>query len=603
MSTIKEIEEIWNSRQPIMWINTFEERRVIEEIIHSNIVGVTKEEGEEVGKINPRKKLFMWSCTQGLVELKNDQYLTYDTLKSADNTTLQPVVAMDIVASDRLNYETHDGSILIMRDLHKLMNIPMPGRKMRDLIKHLSTTMKCIIIVGPSNEIPDELQKDIYYVDYDYPDADLIKNILNVIVNGIKKKAQPDKKDDRFHTAKSRGKVLRYRTTYTDEEVSDIVKSAQGLTRSEITIAFSKSINNSPDGVIEWLQVAEEKKNIIKRSQVLEIWTRTEPMNDVGGNGELKEWLIERGHAITGKANEFGVRPPKGALVTGVQGGGKSMIAKAVAGTYRLPLIRLDFGRIFAGLVGSSEKNTRNMISQVEAMAPCVLWIDEIEKGLSGTGSSNFSDGGTSSRVFGTFISWMQDKTKQVFVIATANDISQLPAELLRKGRFDAIWFVDLPTEEERKEIFRIHLGRIKPVGRDAKKYDLEKLAKIRYERNGDYFDYSGAEIEEAINDALFAKYSEARSQGVEEEKIVAGSKYDITTDDIVSALQTTIPISCTAQDKINKIRTWGKKHARFASSYAKDLADGTITRKGKKGEKATGPKFTADDLDITNGL
>jgi SpoVK/Ycf46/Vps4 family AAA+-type ATPase len=230
------------------------------------------------------------------------------------------------------------------------------------------------------------------------------------------------------------------------------------------------------------------------------------------------------------------------------------------------------------------------------------LWIDEIEKGLSGTGSSNFSDGGTSSRVFGTFISWLQDKTKPVFVIATANDVSQLPAELLRKGRFDAIWFVDLPTEEERKEIYKIHLQRIKPVGRDFKKFDLDKLAKIRYERNGEYFDYSGAEIEEAINDALFAKYSEAKSKGIEEEKIVAGSKYDITTDDIVEALQNTIPISCTAQEKISKIRKWGQKHARFASAKAKEIVDGSITKKPKKGEKSTA-KFTADDLDITSGL
>ena len=602
MATIKEIEEIWIARQPIIWVNTFEERRVIEEIIHSPIVGIVKEEGDEIGKVNPRKKLFIWSCTQGLVEVKNNQFQNYDTLKPADVQTLNPVIAMEQVASDRLNYETHEGSILIVRDLHKMMGNPSTSRKMRDIIKHLSISMKTIIIVGPSNEIPDELQKDIYYVDFDYPDAKLIRNILDVIVNGIKKKAKVDKKDERYHIARARGKDMRYRTTYSDEEIADIIKSAQGLTRSEITIAFSKSITNTPDGVIEYMRVAEEKKNIIKRSQVLEIWTRTEPMKDVGGNGDLKTWLEERGNAVTGKASDFGVRPPKGALVTGVQGGGKSMIAKAVAGTYRLPLIRLDFGRIFAGLVGSSEKNTRNMIAQVEAMSPCVLWIDEIEKGLSGTGSSNFSDGGTSSRVFGTFISWLQDKTKPVFVIATANDVSQLPAELLRKGRFDAIWFVDLPTEDERKEIYRIHLQRIKPVGRDPKKFDLDKLAKIRYERNGEFFDYSGAEIEEAINDALFAKYSAAIADKVEEEKIVAGSKYDIGTDDIIEALQNTIPISCTASEKITKIRKWGQKHARFASSKAKEQVDGSSTKKLKKGEKSSA-KFTADDLDITSNL
>ena len=601
MATIKAIEEIWNSRQPIIWINTFEERRVIEEIVNSSILGVIKDPDSDVKKLNPRKNLSIWSCTQGLIDIKNEQFSNFDTIKTNDNQTLNPVFAMEQFVSTKINCEVTDASILIMRDIHKLMSVPMTARKMRDIVKYLSGSYKTIFIVGASNEIPDELQKDVYYIEYDYPDAKLIREILEAITNGIKIRAEEDKKDSNYHIAKVRGKNMRYRTTYSEEEINDIVKSAQGLTRSEITIAFSNSISNTENGTIEYLRIAEEKKNIIKRSQVLEIWTRPEPMNDVGGNGALKKWLEERRNAVTGKASDFGVRPPKGVLVTGVQGGGKSMIAKAVAGAYRLPLVRLDFGKIFAGLVGSSEKNMRSVISQIEALSPAVLWIDEIEKGLSGTGSSNMSDGGTSSRVFGTFISWLQDKTKPVFVIATANDVSQLPAELLRKGRFDAIWFVDLPTEEERKEIFNIHLQRIKPVGRDPKKFNLDKLAAIRYERNGEFFDYSGAEIEEAINDSLFAKYSQAIAAGVSEEKITVGSKYDITTESIIEALSDTIPISCTASEKITKIRKWGQKHARFASDKAKEEVDGITLTKKSKGGKET--KFTADDLGITGNL
>ena len=232
---------------------------------------------------------------------------------------------------------------------------------------------------------------------------------------------------------------------------------------------------------------------------------------------------------------------PKGLLLVGVQGCGKSLTAKAVASQWKLPLLRFDLGKVFSGLVGSSEENIRKAIKLAESIAPCILWIDEIEKGLSGFASSNFSDAGTAARVFGTFITWLQEKTKPVFVIATANDISQLPPELLRKGRFDEIFFVDLPGSEERKEIFRIHLEK---RYRSPKHFDLDLLP--NYSEG-----FSGAEIEQVIISALYDAFEHGRP---------------LTTHDLVKSLQETVPLSRTMAEHISALREWSKTRARSAS-------------------------------------
>jgi SpoVK/Ycf46/Vps4 family AAA+-type ATPase len=234
-------------------------------------------------------------------------------------------------------------------------------------------------------------------------------------------------------------------------------------------------------------------------------------------------------------------------LLIGVQGCGKSLTAKAVAQLWRLPLLRLDVGRIFAGLVGSSEQNMRRAIQMSETVAPCVLWIDEIEKGLSGVQSSGMSDAGVTARIFGTLNTWMQEKTKPVFVVATANDISQLPPELLRKGRFDEIFFVDLPSEGERREVVEIHLRK---RGRDPKGFDLDRLAK---ESDG----FSGAEVEQAIISALYVAFEQSR---------------DITTEDVSAAIKETVPLSMTMREDITMVRRWAKGRARPASEHG--LAD-----------------------------
>jgi SpoVK/Ycf46/Vps4 family AAA+-type ATPase len=287
--------------------------------------------------------------------------------------------------------------------------------------------------------------------------------------------------------------------------------------------------------------ILSEKEQVIRKSGVLEYYPASEKFSDVGGLNALKDWLSTRQAAFTEKARDFGLPEPRGILILGVQGCGKSLTCKAIGSLWRLPLLRLDIGRIFSGIVGSSEENVRRAIRVAESVAPVVLWMDEMEKGFAGVKSSPFSDAGTTSRVFGTFVTWLQEKTAPVFVVATANDISQLPPELMRKGRFDEIFFVDLPSEEERKDIFAIHLSKRK---RDPKSFDLDLLAKNTP-------GFSGAEIEQSVVSALFDAFHAGR---------------ELNTDDIVKAVKQSVPLSVTMEEEISSLREWARTRARAAS-------------------------------------
>jgi SpoVK/Ycf46/Vps4 family AAA+-type ATPase len=257
----------------------------------------------------------------------------------------------------------------------------------------------------------------------------------------------------------------------------------------------------------------------------------------------LKEWLRKRRAALSQEARAFGLPAPKGVLLLGVQGTGKSLSAKAIANLWNLPMLRLDVGRIFGSLVGASEANMRAAIRTAEAVAPCILWIDELEKGFAGVQGSGVSDSGTTARVFATFLTWMQDKRAPVFVVATANDVSQLPPELLRKGRFDEVFFLDLPTFEERKEIFAVHLRK---RGRIPSDYDLDALAR---KSQG----YVGAEIEQAIIDAMYLGFSEGR---------------EFTTDDILQSLKRQVPLSVAQREVIESLRQWLREGRAQSASF-----------------------------------
>ena len=288
--------------------------------------------------------------------------------------------------------------------------------------------------------------------------------------------------------------------------------------------------------------ILDEKKQIIRKSGMLEYYEALEDISDIGGLEVLKAWLEKRRLAFSQKARDFGLPLPKGILLIGVPGTGKSLTAKAVGSLWQMPLLRLDVGKIFAGLVGSSEENIRTVIRTSEAIAPAILWIDEIEKGFSGTGSSGQTDGGTTSRVFGSFITWLQEKKSPVFVIATANDVSQLPPELLRKGRFDEIFFCDLPSAAERKQIFDIH---IRKKNRDPSGFALDKMVSATSE-------WSGAEIEQAVIAALYDAFDEG---------------HDLDSNGLLKALSDIVPLSVTMRERIERMREWARTRARPASA------------------------------------
>ena len=287
--------------------------------------------------------------------------------------------------------------------------------------------------------------------------------------------------------------------------------------------------------------VVAEKKKLIRKSGLLEYYDFSEDIDSIGGLDKLKEWLRQRGMAFSEKAREFGLPEPKGILLLGVQGCGKSLAAKATASLWNLPLLKLDVGKIFDSYLGSSEKNIREAIHVAEALAPNILWLDEIDKAFAGVGGRHTADSGASARVFGTFLTWMQEKTAPVFILATANNINALPPELLRKGRFDEIFFIDLPDQKERESIFKIHL---KKRNREPKKFNTKKFSK---QADG----FSGAGIEQLIISGLYKAFANDR---------------EINNDDILQEITNTVPLSVTYQENISALRKWAEKRARPAT-------------------------------------
>jgi SpoVK/Ycf46/Vps4 family AAA+-type ATPase len=298
--------------------------------------------------------------------------------------------------------------------------------------------------------------------------------------------------------------------------------------------------------------ISQQKRDIIRKSGLLDWIDDKIDMNDVGGLEALKHWLDKRREAFSQEAVDYGLPSnPKGILLVGIQGAGKSLFAKAISSFWNFPLLRLDMGKVFSGLVGSSEQNMRQVFKIAESVAPCILWCDEIDKGMSGSKGSSISDSGTTSRVLGSWLTWMQDRKAPVFVVATANDVSNLPPELLRKGRFDEIFFVDLPKFQERKKIFKIHLEK---RSRNPYDFKLDTLAELTET-------FTGAEIEAAIEASLYEAFSD--------------KKRDITNEDIIISIQNLVPISKLMKEEISALRKWANERARNASTI--DISSGKI--------------------------
>jgi len=492
-----ELETLIRARYPIIYIVSWEEKRV-EDALRS----IAQARG---------KKIYFWTITQGMVLNPNSQ----------DNATRDPIAALNAVMDSR------DQALFVLKDYHPFISDVTVTRRLRDLTVALKTSYKTLIILSPTLKLPLELEKEVTVVDYGLPDRDDLDQLLEGIIQSVKDNPQIN-------------------TELTELERDQILKAAQGLTANEAENVFAKSLVEKHRFDVD--VILSEKEQIIRKSGILEYYPFSEQISDVGGLDLLKDWMEKRTVSFTEKARDFGLPAPRGVLLLGVQGCGKSLSAKAIGSLWRLPLLRLDMGRIFAGIVGSSEENMRKAIRVAESVAPCVLWLDELEKGLSGTQSSGMSDGGTTARVFGTFLTWMQDKRAPAFVVATSNDVTALPPELLRKGRFDEIFFIDLPSQEERKQIFKIHLQKRK---RNPDDFDVDRLAEATP-------GFSGAEIEACVVEALYDAFDEKR---------------ELTTESIIAAAHHTVPLAMTMRERIEDLRAWAATRARAASSaHAEDM-------------------------------
>ncbi|MEE8574964.1 MAG: AAA family ATPase, partial [Thermodesulfobacteriota bacterium] len=449
-----EIEVLIRARYPIIYVVTWEEDRVEQQL-------------REISK-KRNKELYCWSVTTGLAKSGAPE------ARAKSRGLSDPVEALDTVI------ENKGPAIYLFKDFHAFMGAGQTNtavlRKLREVARALSDSYKTLVITSPMMEIAPELEKDITVVDYPLPGVPEFSALFERICTDVSEDTDLDLDID------SEGK-------------EKLIQAAMGLTLQEAENVFAKTIVN--DGSLSASDVSDvlsEKQQIIRKSGLLEYCETPESMDDVGGLDMLKEWLEKRSVAFTERARDFGLPSPKGVLLIGVQGCGKSLCAKAVSSFWRMPLLRFDMGRMFSSLVGSSEENIRRAIAVAESIAPVVLWADEIDKAFSGSKGSAGSDGGTTARVMSTFLTWLSEKKSAVFVLATANDISQLPPELLRKGRLDEIFFVDLPNFEERRQIFCLHIFK---RNRDADKFDLDSLSEAA---DG----FSGAEIEEAVISALY---------------------------------------------------------------------------------------------------
>jgi len=421
-----------------------------------------------------------------------------------------------------------DPSLVVLKDFHPYLDDPHLVRAMRELTHDITNSYSTVILVSPVLKIPVELEKDVTVLDVPLPDFNDLLELLRAIVGVLKKEGRATINLDRT-------------------DVERLVRAAIGLTLSEAENAFARAIVTDDRLDADDIQlVLEEKRQVIRKSGLLEYFATDEDLGGVGGMEHLKQWLDRRSVAFGDEARQFGLPEPKGLLLLGVQGCGKSLTAKAIASQWRLPLLRLDMGKIFGSLMGSSEDNVRRAIRTAEGVAPVVLWIDEIEKGLSGARSSGETDGGTGARVFGALLTWMQEKTAPVFIVATANNIADLPPELLRKGRFDEIFFIDLPSRAERTEIFAIHLRRRR---RDPATFDLTRLAELAR-------GFSGAEIEQALVEGLYQAFEQ---------------RQDLAQAHIERALTETRPLSTTMEEKIAHLREWAATRARAASPPTDD--------------------------------
>lgn len=500
---MSELEVLIRARYPLLYVISWEEQRVL----------------ARVSKIASKlgKNVFEWSITTGLVPAGT----SIQSQKHRDTATQDPLVALTNVI------EHVDPALYVFKDFHPFLKGQNMSviRRLREVAASLKNTFKTIVMVSPMFQIPAELEKDITVVDFDLPKENDFAALLGRIIEEVKENPK-------------------LKVNIDSKMREQIVHALLGLTLAEGENVLAKTLVQYRGFGEKSLEVINsEKKQIIRKSGLLQYYDAEEKLESVGGLDALKSWLLKRSIVFSDRARDYGLPAPKGVLLLGVQGCGKSLMAKTISNIWQLPLLRFDIGQVFGSLVGSSEENIRRAIQVAESVSPVVFWVDEIDKAFRGSrGSGGSTDGGTSARVFSTFLTWLSEKKKPVFVVATANDVSILPPELLRKGRFDEIFFVDLPSSKERKEIFRVHLSKRKMNLDD---FDLDALAQT----SGGY---SGAEIEEAIISAMFDAFYE---------------KEILSTERLLSSLRQAVPLSKTMSEDIDELRKWADGRARAATS------------------------------------
>ncbi len=490
MSFHAEFELLLRACYPLLYIPTSEEERV--EMAIANCA-------KRVGN----RAVYVWDFVDGYQGNPNSEGVG----------KRNPLQALDLVEKLPVTI----GATFILRDFYRFLEDVAISRKLRNLARSLKAQPKTIVLLAPEVKIPSDLAEVITVVDFPLPNQAEIRAEIQRLLGSMPQDLTP--------------KLL-----------DELTRSAQGLSLERIRRVLTRCLADHGQLEAEDVDlILEEKRQSIRQTQILDFYPATERISDIGGLDNLKDWLLRRGNAFSDRARSYGLPYPRGLLLAGIQGTGKSLTAKAIAHHWHLPLLRLDVGRLFGGLVGESESRTRQMIGLAEALAPCIFWIDEIDKAFAGVDSRG--DGGTTSRVFGTFITWLAEKTSPVFVVATANNVQSLPPELLRKGRFDEIFFVGLPSEPEREAIFKVQLSRLRPHNLQA--YDLKRLA---YETP----DFSGAEIEQILIEAMHLGFSQNR---------------DFTSEDILEAASHVVPLARTAQEQIQFLQEWAAAgKARLAS-------------------------------------
>jgi SpoVK/Ycf46/Vps4 family AAA+-type ATPase len=489
---------------PLLYLVTAEEDRAIE-LVNEALLD------SDLSK----RRCFVWSVSRGLCKPDGQAV----DRKVADPKRILPFLL-----------EQPDPGVYILEDFHffideKSPTAPLLIRQLRDLVDPFKASRKTIVLLSSVLKLPPELEKDLTVVDLEMPGEPELAALL----------------DETAAQVKDNPKV---EINLGDGAREKIVKALTGLTRTEAENALAKVIVTRSRLDAEDVDLLlEEKEQIIRKSGMLEFYSTPERFGSIGGLDNLKAWLRQRGKAFSEAARAFGLPNPRGLLLVGIPGCGKSLSAKAVAAEWKMPLLKFDLGKVFGSLVGQSEENMRRALKMAEAVAPCVLWIDEIEKGLSGTRGQT-GDSGTSTRVFGTLLTWMEENEKAVFTIATANDIEGLPPELLRKGRFDEVFFIDLPTPQERANILAIHITKHQ---RDYRDFDLPSLV-VATEG------FSGAEIEQAVVSSLYRAFGE-------------GEETKLENRHLASALSESVPLSRSMGQRVAILRQEAKEKWRPASN------------------------------------